>query len=33
MLFYTDLTNFMRPFFPICDIFCIFAEQKNDFKS
>ena len=23
-----DLTNFMRPFFPICDIFCIFAEQK-----
>lgn len=29
-----DLTNFMRPFFPICDIFCIFAEQKkNDFKS
>ena len=28
-----DLTNFMRPFSPICDIFCIFAEQKNDFKS
>ncbi len=28
-----DLTNFMRPFFPICDIFCIFAERKNDFKS
>lgn len=28
-----DLTNFMRPFFPIYDIFCIFAEQKNDFKS
>ena len=27
-----DLTNFMRPFFPICDIFCIFAEQKIDFK-
>lgn len=26
-----DLTNFMRPFFPICDIFCIFAGQKNDF--
>ena len=24
-----DLTNFMRPFFPICDIFCIFAEQKK----
>lgn len=23
-----DLTNFMRPFFPICDIFCIFAERK-----
>lgn len=31
MLFYMDLTNFMRPFFPICDIFCIFAGQKNDF--
>ena len=29
MLFYVDLTNFMRPFFPICDIFCIFAEQKK----
>ena len=28
-----DLTNFMRPFFPICDIFCIFAGQKNDLKS
>ncbi len=28
-----DLTNFMRPFFPNCEIFCIFAEQKNDFKS
>ena len=28
MLFYMDLTNFMRPFFPICDIFCIFAEKK-----
>ena len=28
-----DLTNFMRPFFPICDIFCIFAGQKNVFKS
>lgn len=28
-----DLTNFMRPFFPICDIFCIFAGQKKDFKS
>ena len=26
-----DLTNFMRPFFPICDIFCIFAERKIDF--
>ncbi len=24
-----DLTNFMRAFFPICDIFCIFAEKKN----
>ena len=27
-----DLTNFMRPFFPICDIFCMFDEQENDFK-
>lgn len=24
-----DLTNFMRPFFPICDIFCIFAGHKK----
>lgn len=27
-----DLTNFMRPFFPICDIFCIFAGQKMILK-